>query len=377
MELLSYIVLLFIMLVPLSWLLPERWQMWVLSLATVVFLALVSPVSLLLLGITTGLSYGLLHWVKNRGASVLVIILQAVALFTFFKMGWAKDLGFLESRVIPIGLSYFSFRQIHYALEFLKQKLPPHRFEQYFHYLFFLPTFLIGPINRFPNFQKDLVRRRWDANLASYGLERILYGYFKITVIGNFLLSNHLEALAMRLQRTHLWWGTYLEAVKYFLNSYFQFAGYSDIAIGLAALVGFRVMENFHYPFLARNVNDFWNRWHISLSAFAKDYLYMPFMSMTRMPLLAILLTMLAIGLWHEFTGRYIIWGLLHGLGVAVWHFFNRSQAGHRFNARGFWWSRPLSIILTFQYVVFTFVIIMRSNLAEGWEAMQVLLFLK
>ncbi|MCB0642064.1 MAG: MBOAT family protein, partial [Phaeodactylibacter sp.] len=257
---------------------------------------------------------------------------------------------------------------------FMKRKLPPHSFEDYLHYLFFLPTFLIGPINRFPNFKQDLIRRRWDAQMASYGLERILYGYFKITVLGNFLLSNQLAAAALRLQESRPWWGTYLEAVKYFMNSYFQFAGYSDIAIGLAALMGFRVMENFNFPFLARNVNDFWNRWHISLSAFARDYIYMPFVSMSRKPLVAILLTMLAIGLWHEFTARYVLWGLLHAMGVGVWHLFNQSRVGQGFNSRPALWKTTLSIFLTFNYVVFTFALIMRDDLAGGWAALRVLL---
>ena len=222
MELLNYIALFCVILVPLSWLLKGQWQGRVMSLGTAIFLGYFSPISLLILTITTTSSYFLLRFFPKRETGTLVIVFQAIALFTFFKIGWGEAFQSTIQRLIPLGLSYFSFRQIHYALEFLKRKLPPHKFEDYLHYLFFLPTFLIGPINRFPNFMKDSMRRRWDANTASYGLERILYGYFKITVLGNFLLSNHLQNTALRLQETHLWWGTYLEAIKYFPQQLFS-----------------------------------------------------------------------------------------------------------------------------------------------------------
>ena len=140
--------------------------------------------------------------------------------------------------------------------------------------------------------------------------------------------------------------------------------------------MGYRVMENFNYPFLARNVNDFWNRWHISLSAFARDYIYMPFVSMSRRPLIAILLTMLAIGLWHEFTARYVVWGLMHAVGVGCWHLFSQSKWGNQFNSSPAIWKTGLSIFFTFNYVVFTFALIMRDDIQQGWAACKVLLFL-
>src|SRR5690606_22484260 len=97
---------------------------------------------------------------------------------------------------------------------------------------------------------------------------------------------------------------------------YFKFSGYSDIAIGVSRLLGFRVMENFHYPFIAQNIGDFWKRWHISLSSWCRDYAYMPVWSRLRNGALAALASMLILGLWHELSWRYLAWGLYHGAGI-------------------------------------------------------------
>ncbi|MCB0643959.1 MAG: hypothetical protein KDC44_20065, partial [Phaeodactylibacter sp.] len=131
MELLSHIALLAVVLVPLSWVLREPWQMRVLSLGTAGFLAVVSPVSLAILSLTTLSGYWILQRSRRRETGTLVIVLQAIGLFTFFKIGWGQEMQLQVQRLIPLGLSYFSFRQIHYALEFMKRKLPPHSFEDY------------------------------------------------------------------------------------------------------------------------------------------------------------------------------------------------------------------------------------------------------
>ena len=373
MELLNIVLLTCVLMLPLAWLLPSRWQMPAISTVCFAFLAWLSPLSLAILTVTGLGSYYIIKKWRNVSGATVVVVLQLVAIFIFFKLGSQSKLGMMDGRLIPLGLSYYSFRMIHYALEHFKGRLPRHSLEEYFHYLFFLPTMLVGPINRFDKFQKDAVRRRWDPNMFSYGLERILYGYFKVTVLGNFLLSNHIRRMVLDLQESWPKLGVYLEAMNYFFNSYFQFAGYSDVAIGLAALFGYRVMENFHYPFLARNVNDFWNRWHISLSSFARDYVYTPFVSMSRKPIIAIILTMLVIGLWHEFTFRYIAWAGSHAIAIGLWHLFNRTSFS-RIKHPLF---RFASIFLTFNYIVLSFIFIMRDDMDQALDAFSVLFGIK
>ncbi|PHN03132.1 MBOAT family O-acyltransferase [Flavilitoribacter nigricans] len=364
MDLLTYILFFGLALTLITWLSPARWQIWVILAGTVLFLALEAPVSLLILGLTTGSSYWIFRTSLSLTTATILILVQNITIFVLYKIGIGAALLSPVDRLIPLGLSYYSFRQIHYAIERYKGKVGPHNFGDYAAYMFFLPTILIGPINRFQPFLRNIYRRRWDANLFSEGLERILYGYAKIVIIGNFLLTNKLTAVVTALEGKNEWLATYLRVLNYTLNTYFQFAGYSDVAIGLALLLGFRVMENFNYPFLAPNINEFWNRWHISLSSWCRDYVYTPMASITRKPIIGIIMTMLVIGLWHEISLKYIIWGVYHGLGVAVWHLYNRSELSKRLQnslpAYDYW-----AILLTFHFVLFSFVIVKEEN----WQA--------
>jgi D-alanyl-lipoteichoic acid acyltransferase DltB (MBOAT superfamily) len=364
MQLLNLILAYSGLLVALSWLLPDRWQVRSILLGTLLFMVWKAPVSLLILSVTTLSSYWIFQSRLNSGWAAVLILLQNVALFILYKLGIAQEVLSPIDRFLPLGLSYYSFRQIHFALEKYKGKLAPHNFEEYAAYLFFLPTMLIGPIHRFQPFLRNMYRRRWNSELFSEGLERILYGYAKIVIIGNFLLTDLLTRFSLYLQEDYPWWSAYTRVMNYTLNTYFQFAGFSDVAIGLGLLMGFRVMENFNSPFSAPNINEFWNRWHISLSSWCKDYVYTTTASITRKPIIGILLTMLVIGLWHEISWRYVIWGSLHGLGIAVWHLYNRSKIPDRIgNGRGVY--HLLSVLITFHFVAFSFILIKEEN----WQA--------
>ena len=154
----------------------------------------------------------------------------------------------------------------------------------YLAYNFFLPVLIIGPINRYPEFIRDWQRRRMNSEYFSLGFQRILFGVSKIVIIGNYLLTSKAPAFITNLDASHVWLKAYLETVTMVLNAYFQFAGYSDIAIGIALLLGFRVMENFNFPFLASNMQEFWSKYHMSLSAFCRDYIFTPIASYYRKP---------------------------------------------------------------------------------------------
>lgn len=357
-----------------TWLSPERRQHWIMILGTAIFLGVVAPFSLLLLTLTTLSSYYLFQSGLSLTTAVLLLLLQNVTLFAFYKTGAGAALAGPGDRLVPLGLSYYAFRQIHYGFERFKGKLPPHSLTDYVGYLFFLPTVLIGPIHRFGPYLRNAFRRRRDAQQWSEGLTRILYGYAKIVLIGQLLISTYWQLWAEGLADHAPRWSAYWTLVCFYLDTYFQFAGYSDVAIGLALLLGYRVMENFHYPLLARNINDFWNRWHISLSSWVREYVFFPVTSITRQPVAGILMTMLVIGLWHEISGRYVAWGAYHGLGIAVWHLYNRSQVSNwlRTHLPGY---RGLAILLTFQFVLFSFVIVREDNWRLMWQTYQFILF--
>lgn len=376
MELVLTIISISIPLLILAWRLPEKWQLLSIALATAVFLGFVSPISLILLSVTTTFSYYILKHFSASTWSVLSIVILMAAIFLFFKLKYGIYFNFSENRILPLGLSYYSFRQIHYAVEAYKGKLPRHTFIDYLSYLFFLPTIFVGPINRFQPFMKDLQRRRWDSSLFSSGLERILYGLVKVCFIGNFLMSTKLNNFALSITESYTWLSTYLQMFKFAANAYFQFAGYSDIAIGLSLLFGFNIIENFRYPFLAKNISDFWKRWHISLSEWCRDYVFYPFLSITRNARIAIILSMLVLGIWHEISIRYVLWGVIHAVAINIWYRYDGSLMQQKLSEFPIF-QKGLGIFITLNFVMLSFVIIKEDTLTEALETYKILFFLK
>jgi len=315
---LNIILFLFITIV-ISWILPKKFQMVGSILSTFIFLLYFDYLSLIILIIFSVITFFLAK--KYSFTFNILFISIMIITFTFISFKLMNTIN-SDNYLIPIGLSFYSFRIIHYLFEGYKEKLINHSLYDFLAYLFFLPTLIVGPINRFNQFKKDLDERSLNKVRFSYSIERILYGYTKIIVLGNYLVSYKLDTYIHNIEHTNPYLFTYLSSVQYWLNLYFQFSGYADIAIGLSALMGFKIIENFNYPFLATNIADFWLRWHISLSSWIKDYVYAPLAAFTRKRFLSILFAMLVFGLWHQFSLTYILWGLYHALGITIWHKF-------------------------------------------------------
>jgi alginate O-acetyltransferase complex protein AlgI len=304
------------------WLLPGGWRPWGIAAFALAFLAVADPPSALILAAMAAIT----GWAGARGggrrigiAAVVVLLLGVLAVF---KAAASQAGGF----AMPLGMSYYTFRCVHYALERFKKSLPPHTAAEFLAYLFFLPTLIAGPIHRFPEFHRDLRRTRLDGGLLSEGFERVLYGYAKILVVSGWLIQGQVQPWIAGLAPSQPWLSTYLYMLATGYMGYLTFAGYSDVAIGVARLTGFRVIENFKNPFASRNIVEFWRRWHISLTSWVRDYLYATVFSLTRKPYLAALAAMLTIGLWHEISSRYVIWGLAHGLAVAGCQWYQRQR---------------------------------------------------
>jgi alginate O-acetyltransferase complex protein AlgI len=161
------------------------------------------------------------------------------------------------------------------------------------------------------------------------------------------------------IEESHSLMHEYLGSLSSWLNLYFQFSGYSDVAIGFSLIMGFRIIENFDNPFLSQNIREFWQRWHISLTSWCREYVYMPLAALTRKPFFALLAAMVLIGLWHGFSIRYVLWGVYHGLGIAVWHSFQSLKKNLPVwgNTR---WRYPVyavSVFLTFNFVIASFTV--------------------
>jgi alginate O-acetyltransferase complex protein AlgI len=360
------------------WLLPRAWRREFLVAVSAVFLLLVDLRALLLIAVFVTSSW---LFTRHRGRATLVVALCVpLAVLIYFKVRANADpLSTLEGVAIPLGLSYTVFRVLHYVIERSRDNLPAHGFADYLAYIFFLPTLLVGPINRFGPFLADRRDGRWRAEQISGGLERILIGYFKVTVLGNLLLAHLADHWVERAAPASPPLAYYLEAVLGSLNLYIQFSGFSDVAIGFALMLGHRIMENFRFPFLQTNIADFWRCWHISLTSWSREYIFMTALSLTRRPYVATLCSLLFIGIWHEISLRYVAWGVYHGLGIIAYMQWRKLKQGlglrttspHALPAMI---GRILAALLTANYFFFGFLLTSEPTLRESLAVMGVVL---
>ena len=367
------------------WMMPASWRgMWIV-IASAIFLAIKSPISLAILILCTII----IHFItrnKDRisGKELITLIVSVGGILFFYKTKAALSVTTglnlspdVDNFIIPLGLSYYAFRCIHYGVEKYKGTIPAHPLTELVQYLFFLPTFVAGPIHRFHDFQKDLERKRWDPYMFAQGLERILFGYFKVTFLANLLVTNLMMIYIGKMGIEGSSIEVYLTTISYTLNLYFLFSGYSDIAIGFGMLLGIKVMENFNFPFLAKNISDFWTRWHISLTSWCKDYVYMGTIATTRSAGLSAIAAMLTMGLWHEFSLRFLVWGIYHGIGIMIWQKFQgvKLHLPSINNAVALKVLGILSTLLTLHYFMIGVLIARTPTLSTSFELIHKLIF--
>ncbi|MGE5418296.1 MAG: MBOAT family O-acyltransferase [Acidobacteriota bacterium] len=255
---------------------------------------------------------------------------------------------------IPIGISYFIFKMIHYVVDIFKGKIEEHSPADFLNYIFFFPILISGPIERFQPFLATLkAGAGFSMDNIYAGLPRIVSGLFKKVV-----LADTLGATAALMQQPNLTAEQYwLASLAYTLQLYFDFAGYSDMAIGISRLFGFTIMENFDWPYLARDVSDFWKRWHRSLTGFFRDYLFIPIGGSRGGLGLVIrntLIVMAITGLWHGAGWHFVFWGLYHAVGLIALRLYRKYVLPLLASRTGFFDSRLSAVIST----VITFIFV-------------------
>jgi alginate O-acetyltransferase complex protein AlgI len=237
-----------------------------------------------------------------------------------------------------IGVSYFSFRMMHFLVEAYRKKIENLDLLTYVDYIIFFPAFISGPINRYNHFASQVcspTASRLAPDLRA-GLERIVHGLFKKFVLAQILyphiLSNQPDVLS-GMGPLEVVLGLYAYAFYF----YFDFAGYTDLALGCARLIGIELPENFNNPFLKRNIRELWANWHISLTSWLVDYIYWPIVRKFRsldyfrrhpvfLSNLGMIITFVACGMWHGETANFILWGTYHGIGIAVLTIYQREK---------------------------------------------------
>ena len=226
------------------------------------------------------------------------------------------------SIVLPVGISFYTFQSMSYTIDVYKGKMKPVKnLFLFFSYLSMFPQLVAGPIVRARDLFPQLIKHRIVTSTEKWnGLKLIVFGFFKKTVIADNLAPfvNEAFRLSNDIDSTIYWIFTML---CFALQIYFDFSGYSDIARGLAKWMGLHFRLNFNHPYLSFSLKEFWQRWHISLSTWFRDYVYIPLGGSRKglyLGLLFMFLTMVISGLWHGAAWTFIIWGALHGLFLGI-----------------------------------------------------------
>lgn len=271
------------------------------------------------------------EWRLGLGIAMVLMVLL------FFKYvnpvaSLMKESGILNehfrSIALPLGISFYSFKLISYLIERYRRTISPKSYGELLLYVLMFPEVSQGPITRFSEIEREMRERRQSWEDVSEGLFRFMVGLGKKT-----LLADHAGRLAEQILPVDFLTNgsgisgisAYLAALFYMLQLYLDFSAYSDMAIGLGRMCGFHFPENFNYPYMASSVRDFWRRWHISLSAFFRDYVYIP-LGGNRVSFQRLLLNLLAVwlltGIWHGSSLNFLLWGLYYFFFIVMENLF-------------------------------------------------------
>lgn len=286
----------------------------------------------------------------------------------------------LLSVIVPVGISFFTFRTMSYLLDIDKGKIKAStNWVSFFGYVAFFPSLLSGPIDRARTFIPQLEKhRKFNYEVASDGMRQILWGVFKkvvvadnCAIIANGIFSNYLELPGSSLL---------IGAFFYTIQMYADFSGYSDMAIGIGKLLGFNITPNFDNPFFAQNIAEFWRKWHISLTSWLTEYVFTPlsisFRNMGKGGLcLAIIINFTLVGIWHGASWTYIAFGFLHGcyfIPLILKESMNKKKKIDS-NKQNPSLTQLLNVIKTFALVMLTFVVFRSEKLSEAWRYYKIL----
>lgn len=269
--------------------------------------------------------------------------------------------------LVPLGLSFFVFEFVHYLVDFYRGKAEKVSITEFGLFAMFFPTLVAGPIKRFQNFIDQLRHIRFSWEHFHIGTRRIVVGLAKKTIIAdpmNFFLDPLFKPYSASDPEL------YLAVLAYAVKIYADFSGYSDIAIGAARLFGYQIPENFMYPYFSRNIAEFWNCWHISLSNWIRDYIYIPLGGNRGTLWFAIRNSLIAMGLsglWHGASWNFVVWGLWHGMGLAIYRTWNYGLKRVDIPRQKLAFLTPVSILLTFSFVCVGWVFFVVVNLREAF----------
>jgi alginate O-acetyltransferase complex protein AlgI len=294
------------------------------------------------MGLVVVFDYYLGKWIerlRNRPAKGRIVLLAGCILnllpLIFFKLivsygvGWLHNwipsdiTKLLELYLAPLGLSYLVFQLISYLVDIHNEFCDSEKsFINFTLYVMLFPKILVGPIVRYRDISGQLFKREQNSTDIANGARRFIQGLAKKILIADTIANTINPAFSLATPN-FLPWMAWFVLIGYALQLYFDFSGFTDMAIGLGQIMGFRFMENFNYPYISRSISEFWRRWHISLSTWFREYVFYPLEFSRRkarfmIQPVNIFIVFLLTGLWHGLTLNFLLWGAIHGLAIAM-----------------------------------------------------------
>ncbi|MCR4655040.1 MAG: MBOAT family protein [Lachnospiraceae bacterium] len=369
------------------WSIPHRFRWIVLLAANAYFYAFYDVKYIIVLFITTVISYYFAilmekqaSFEKRRGLFIASVVIVLAFLFVFKYLNFTiysveKVLSLFgmpmqESTlklILPVGISFFTFEMISYLADVYRGKIAAEKsLVKYALFVSFFANISSGPIERAGHFIPQLDKEKtFDYDNAVYGTRLLLLGLVKKIVFAD-MLAKYVNAVfdhVPEMTGICFLWATLL----YTFQIYCDFSGYSDMALGLSRMLGFELIENFRAPYYSTSIREFWGRWHISLSAWLKDYVYIPLGGNRCSKLkrdLNLLITFLVSGIWHGASWTFILWGMIHGICQVA---ENRLKEAFR----GIKLPKPLAGVITFCIVSFAWLFFRANSISEAYRAVR------
>lgn len=311
------------------------------------------------------------------GVAVPLVILGIFKYFNFFIDSFASAFGISSihtlSIILPVGISFYTFQSLSYTIDVSRNRLPAQKsFLKLALYISFFPQLVAGPIVKANDFIPQLDE---DRSISLKNLEKGIQIFF-IGMLKKVVIADNISVFVDEVfgnPKEFSGMTVLLGVVAYAIQIYCDFAGYSDMAIGSAKCIGFDINRNFNLPYISRNVSEFWKRWHISLSTWLMEYLYIPLGGNRKGKVrtyLNLIITMLLGGLWHGANWTFVAWGLFHGIGLCVHKLYMKLRKRDK-NYKGKLIPNIISTIFTFAFVCFGWIFFRADNFVIAWNVIK------
>jgi alginate O-acetyltransferase complex protein AlgI len=380
---------------PAYFVLHGRARLWLILVASYIFYGWWNWRFLGLIGLSTVMDYSIGRLIDRQtnkaNRKSLLIVSVAVNLgflgifkyFNFFADSFAvlaQSVGITPSWttlhiVLPVGISFYTFQTLSYTIDVYRGACPVERnFLRFACFVAVFPQLIAGPIVRAAHFLPQLrVDHRFDTERVLRGLELIVWGYFLKLVLADTIGHQLVSDGSFEFPERFSGFGHLIAAVLFAFQIYGDFAGYSLIAIGLARIMGFDLGVNFRRPYFSATFSEFWQRWHISLSTWLRDYLYIP-LGGSRYGAVKtarnLIITMFLGGLWHGASWTFVLWGLLHGLYLVIWH--TGEQLAKRISSVRAWtWARLPLVLAVFFLTTIAWVLFRSHSLSTASDVIR------